>query len=65
MDVLDLTTIMILRFHIFPMPEKYAGKEDRYWAKEIVSLNHTFLYQPNIVCNHFFTKNGATWKGLG
>jgi|TARA_Y200000002_G_scaffold95363_1_gene77001 glycosyltransferase involved in cell wall biosynthesis len=49
----------------FPMPEKYAGKEDRYWAKEIVSLNHTFLYQPNIVCNHFFTKNGATWKGLG
>lgn len=48
----------------FPMPKKYAGKEDRYWAKEIVDKNHSYLYDPNQKCYHFWTKNGATWKGL-
>jgi glycosyltransferase involved in cell wall biosynthesis len=49
----------------YPMPEIYASKEDRYWAKSIVDQNHSFLYDPSLVCNHFYTKNGATWKGLG
>ena len=49
----------------YPMPEKYASKEDRYWARDIVEKNHTYLYDPTLVCNHFYTKNGATWKGLG
>lgn len=49
----------------YPMPEIYASKEDRYWAKLIVENNHSFIYEPKITCNHFFTKNGATWKGLG
>lgn len=48
----------------YPMPEKYSGKEDRYWAKEMVSNGLSFLYDPNLKCYHFWTKNGATWKGL-
>lgn len=48
----------------FPMPENYSGKEDRFWAKDIVEKNHSFLYDPTQICHHFWTKNGATWKGL-
>lgn len=48
----------------FPMPENYSGKEDRYWAKDIVDKNHSYLYDPSQKCYHFWTKNGATWKGL-
>ena len=48
----------------FPMPEKYAGKEDRYWAKDIVEKKLSYLYNPKFKCHHFWTKNGATWKGL-
>ncbi len=48
----------------YPMPENYSGKEDRYWAKDIVDKNHTYLYDPAQQCYHFWTKNGATWKGL-
>ena len=46
------------------MPEKYPGKEDRFWAIDIVSKGEEFLYTPEIECNHYFTKNGATWTGL-
>ena len=46
------------------MPEKYSGKEDRYWARDIVEKNLTYLYNPKLRCYHFWTKNGATWKGL-
>ena len=48
----------------YPMPEKYFGKEDRFWAKEIVDNNQTYLYDPSLQCYHFWTKSGATWKGL-
>jgi glycosyltransferase involved in cell wall biosynthesis len=48
----------------FPMPENYSGKEDRFWAKDIVDKKHSYLYDPNQKCYHFWTKNGATWKGL-
>ena len=47
-----------------PMPEKYSGKEDRYWAKYIIEKDFTYLYNPKFKCYHFWTKNGATWKGL-
>jgi rhamnosyltransferase len=49
----------------FPMPEKYPGKEDRYWAMNIKNLKKTYYYNPNFKCNHFYTGNGATWKGIG
>ena len=48
-----------------PMPEQYSGKEDRYWAQDIVQEGSTYLYSPELKVNHFYTGNGATWKGLG
>tara|TARA_B100000963_G_scaffold213021_1_gene185659 strand:- start:17575 stop:18231 length:657 start_codon:yes stop_codon:yes gene_type:complete len=49
----------------FPFDEKYGSKEDRYWIKAMVDNNKKFLYDPDLVINHFYTKNGATWKGIG
>ena len=48
----------------YPFDEKLSGKEDRYWAKDIVEKGYSCLYTPEIECNHFWTSNGATWKGL-
>tara|TARA_R110000787_G_scaffold90307_2_gene190834 strand:+ start:3018 stop:3674 length:657 start_codon:yes stop_codon:yes gene_type:complete len=49
-----------------PFDEKLHGKEDRYWALDITNKNHTYLYDGiNQKCNHYWTTNGATWKGIG
>ena len=48
-----------------PMPEQYPGKEDRYWAKDMIDKQQHYIYEPSISVNHFYTGNGATWKGLG
>lgn len=48
-----------------PMPEKYPAKEDRYWAIDMVSKGYNYYYDPQVVCNHYYTTNGATWKGIG
>ena len=49
----------------YPFDEKLRGKEDRYWAIEMVNKGYNFVYNPELVCNHFYTLNGATWKGMG
>ncbi len=48
-----------------PFNEILPGKEDRYWAIDAIKQNKTYLYLPNIEVNHFYTINGATWKGIG
>lgn len=49
-----------------PFDEKLHGKEDRYWAVDIVNKEYTYLYDGiNYKCNHYWTSNGATWKGIG
>ena len=48
-----------------PFDEYLQGKEDRYWAQEIISEGKTILYDPELSCNHHYTQNGNTWKGLG
>lgn len=48
-----------------PMPDQYPGKEDRYWAKEMIDKQQNYVYDPSISVNHFYTGNGATWKGIG
>lgn len=50
---------------VTPMPEIYSGKEDRYWVKDIVESGEKYIYLPELKVNHFYTGNGATWKGLG
>lgn len=49
----------------YPFDEKLSGKEDRYWAIDMRNRNENYLYDGKLTCNHFYTNNGATWKGLG
>ncbi len=48
-----------------PFDESYSGKEDRFWAIEMVGKGYQYIYLPSIAVEHFWTGNGATWKGLG
>jgi len=49
-----------------PFDENLSGKEDRYWAENLVNdYGGRYIYSPNIEVNHFWTPNGATWKGMG
>lgn len=48
-----------------PFDESLFGKEDRYWAIDMVNSGHKYLYDPSIVCDHHWTPRGATWKGIG
>jgi len=48
-----------------PFDETLPGKEDRYWAIDISKQGKTYLYTPSIEVNHYYTGNGATWKGIG
>ena len=48
-----------------PFNEEVTGKEDRLWAKELISKNKNFLYTPRMVAEHYYTKDGNTWKGVG
>ncbi len=49
----------------YPFGESFPGKEDRFWANKMVEIGNNFLYDPNLVCNHYYTNGGATWKGIG
>ena len=48
-----------------PFDEFLQGKEDRYWAKDMINKGHTILYDPNFSCNHHYTPEGNTWKCIG
>lgn len=45
--------------------EEMMGKEDRIWAEFWVERGFNFKLDPNLECNHFWTKNGATWLNMG
>ncbi len=48
-----------------PFDESYSTKEDRYWASDIIEKGYKYYYSPNLEVNHYWTPNGATWKGIG
>jgi len=49
-----------------PFDENLSGKEDRYWAESLVNnFGGKYLYSSRIKVNHYWTPNGATWKGIG
>ena len=48
-----------------PFDESLSGKEDRYWAMDTIKNGQKYVYTPHIEVNHFYTKGGATWKGIG
>ena len=47
-----------------PFDEQLMGKEDRYWANEMIKAKRTILYDPSMSVKHHYTSNGNTWKGL-
>ena len=49
----------------FPFDERQSGKEDRYWAQQIVDKDYKILYEPVLKCLHHYTSDGNTWKGIG
>ena len=49
----------------FPFDEQLSGKEDRYWAADTIKRDHTYLYNSDLSVEHYYTSNGATWKGIG
>ena len=44
-----------------PIREDLKGKEDRYYAKELIENELKYLYTPELECEHYFTGNGSTW----
>lgn len=48
-----------------PMPEDVPGKEDRFWARDLVQEGLSYIYDPELEVNHFYTNKGATWHGIG
>ena len=48
-----------------PFDENIVGKEDRYWAMDIINSGSKILYTPSMEVNHHYTDNGNTWKGIG
>ena len=49
----------------YPFDENLTGKEDRYWAQDVVEKGNTFIYEPDLRVDHHYTDNGNTWKGIG
>ena len=47
-----------------PFDDQLMGKEDRYWANEMIKAKQTILYDPSMSVKHHYTSNGNTWKGL-
>lgn len=49
-----------------PFDEQLWGKEDRYWATNMIQQHGgSVLYDPSLSCEHFYTADGNTWKGVG
>lgn len=48
-----------------PFNEVLSGKEDRYWARDVIEDGGSTYYDPNIIVDHHYTENGNTWKGIG
>lgn len=49
----------------YPFNPALSGKEDRYWAANMLQQNYCYLYTPKFSAEHFYTSNGNTWKGIG
>lgn len=48
-----------------PFNETLVGKEDRYWARDVIEAGLKTLYMPTIIVDHHYTPKGNTWKGIG
>ena len=49
----------------YPFDEDLSGKEDRYWVNDRIKEGMESYYDSATTCHHYYTDNGATWKGIG
>ena len=49
----------------YPFDEELIGKEDRYWINDRIKEGFTSFYDSKLICNHYYTDSGATWRGVG
>ena len=49
----------------YPFDEHWSSKEDRYWAIEMITEGYNIYYDSSLICEHHYTDNGSTWKGVG
>ena len=49
----------------YPFDEDLSGKEDRYWINDRIKDGMKSYYDSATTCHHYYTDNGATWKGIG
>ena len=47
-----------------PFDETLYGKEDRYWIMNKIEDGFSSYYDSESICNHHFTRDGATWRGM-
>lgn len=47
-----------------PFNENLVGKEDRYWAENVVKGGKSYVYEPKLICQHHYTSDGNTWRGV-
>ena len=48
-----------------PFDGNLVGKEERYWAKNVIEKGYKILYDPQMKGDHHYTIYGNTWKGIG
>ena len=48
-----------------PFDKNLVGKEDRYWANDVINSGLKILYDPKMEVEHHYTSDGNTWKGIG
>lgn len=48
-----------------PFNETLVGKEDRYWARDVIEAGLKTMYMSSITVDHHYTPRGNTWKGIG
>jgi len=49
----------------YPFGEHHSGKEDRFWVNDMIGRDNKVVYNSDIVVNHHYTGDGATWLGVG
>jgi len=50
---------------MFKGPEMSIDDAEHYWVNDRIEEGLTSFYDSTLICNHHYTDNGATWKGIG
>ena len=43
----------------------YTDHAEGHWINDRIKEGYKSFYDNSMICNHHYTTNGATWKGVG